>query len=111
MLNLPLNLKAKEMGEHQNELRAVWVFILVTLILSVGVLFMLPGLGGPAIIVFIPTSMAVILIRLTAGKDQARRRLFSHEQWHLSLKWLLISLGMVLALRVGVSLAGNGRPR
>jgi membrane protease YdiL (CAAX protease family) len=106
MSNLPLNLKAKEMGEHQNELRAVWVFSLVTLILSVGVLFMLPGLGGPAIIVFIPTSMAVILISLTAGKGQVRRRLFSHEQWHLSLKWLLISLGMVLVLRVGVSLAG-----
>ncbi len=106
MSNLPLNLKAKEMGEHQNELKAVWVFILVTLILSVGVLFMLPGLGGPAIIVFIPTIMAVILISLTAGKGQARRRLFGREQWRISLKWLVISLGLALALRLGISLVG-----
>jgi hypothetical protein len=75
------------------------------------VAFLFSRYVGPSVIVFIPTILAVILIRLTAGKGQARRRLFSHEQWHLSLKWLVISLGLALALRLGISLAGNGRPR
>jgi membrane protease YdiL (CAAX protease family) len=86
------------------EMRAVWAFTLLTLVLSVGVLFLLPGLAGPAIIVFIPTILAAVLIRYTAGKGQVRRQLFSREQWPISLKWLLAGLGLALGLRAGVSL-------
>lgn len=106
MSNLSLNQKAQEMGKRQKELRAVWVFALVTLALSVGLLFLLPEIGGPSIIVFIPTILAVILIRLTAGKGQIRSRLFSRSAWGINLKWLLISVGLALALRAGVSLFG-----
>jgi membrane protease YdiL (CAAX protease family) len=93
------------MGQRKGELRAVWVFSLVTLVLSVGLLFLLPRYVGPAVIVFIPTILAAILIRLTAGKGQVQY-LFSREQWHISLKWLLISLGLALVLRLGISQAG-----
>ena len=87
-------------------LGAVWVFCLVTVLLTVSLLFLLPGYGGPAIVVFIPTIVAVTLITLAAGKSQVRARLFHARAWHISLKWLLISLGVALALRLGVSLLG-----
>ncbi|HEX6386099.1 MAG TPA: CPBP family intramembrane glutamic endopeptidase [Anaerolineae bacterium] len=87
-------------------LGAVWVFCLVTVVLSVAVLLLLPGYAGPALVVFIPTILAVSIITLTAGKSQVRPRLFSARAWRLSLKWLLISLGVALALRLGVSLLG-----
>jgi len=94
------------LDEQKSELRAVWIFILVTLFVSIALLFMLPGIGGPSLIVFVPTITAVLLIRFTYGKGQVKTRLFSRDQWRISLKWLLISLGLALALRVGVGLAG-----
>jgi membrane protease YdiL (CAAX protease family) len=87
-------------------LRAVWVFCLVTVVLTVGVLLLLPGMGGPLIVVFIPVITAVTLITLTAGKGEVRARLFNARAWRLSWKWLFISLGVALALRLGVSLLG-----
>lgn len=87
-------------------LAAVWLFCLVTAALSVAILLLLPGYAGPAIVVFIPTITAVTLITLTAGKSQIRPRLFSRKAWHINLKWLLISLGVALALRLGVSVLG-----
>jgi membrane protease YdiL (CAAX protease family) len=104
MSHLSLNRKAQQAGEPPE--KAVWIFILVTLMLSIGILFLLPGLGGTSIIVFIPTVLAAMLIRYTFGKGQIGSRLFSRGQWGISLKWLLISLGLALALRLGVSLLG-----
>lgn len=104
MSNLLFNLKRQSIKERQNELRAVWVFCLVTVVLSVAILLLLPGYAGPALVVFIPLIMAVILIGLTAGKGQIRPRLFSRQAWGINLKWLFVSLGLALALRLGVSL-------
>jgi membrane protease YdiL (CAAX protease family) len=106
MSNLSLNLNAQASGERQREIKAVWIFVLTTLVLSISTLFILPGVSGPALIVFIPVILAIILTRYTAGQGQIRPRLFSRRQWRISLKWLVVSLGLALALRAGVSLLG-----
>lgn len=94
------------LDNQQIDLRAVWVFCVATVVLSVSLFLLLPGMGGPVIAVYIPTITAVTLIALTAGKSQVRARLFTIKAWHISLKWLFISLGLALALRLGVSLMG-----
>lgn len=106
MSHLSLNLKAPRTGKRQKEMRAVLIFALAIPILSIGMFYLLPGIGGISIAVFIPTVLAATLIRLTAGKGQVRSRLFSRNAWRIDLKWLLISLGLALALRLGVSLLG-----
>lgn len=106
MSNVTLNLEAKAADQRKSDLRAVWLFSLSILIFSISLLFLLPRYAGPAVIVFMPTIVAVILIRLTVGKGQVRPRLFSRKQWRITLKWLLISLGLALTLRLGISLAG-----
>jgi membrane protease YdiL (CAAX protease family) len=106
MSKLPLNSRSQSADKRAAELKAVWVFCVVTVVLTVGILLLLPGYVGPIIIVFIPTITAVILIILTTGSNQVRPRLFSRTAWHLTLKWLVISLGLALALRLGVSLLG-----
>jgi membrane protease YdiL (CAAX protease family) len=103
MSNLSLN---PGLANRQLDMRAVWIFCLVTVAFTVGALFLLPGLAGPAVVVFIPTITAVILIAVMTGRSQVRARLFSAKAWRLSLKWLLISLGLGLALRLGVTLLG-----
>jgi membrane protease YdiL (CAAX protease family) len=85
----------------------VWAFIAITVALSVGLLLLLPGLGGPLVAVFIPTATAVGIIRVTSGRGSARRLLFSAKAWRATCKWLFISLGAALSLRLGVSLAGQ----
>jgi hypothetical protein len=92
MSHLSLNLNAQHTDERQREMKAVWIFTLVTLVLSVGILFLLPGVSGPALIVFIPVILAVVLTRYTAGKGQIRPRMFSRQRWAISLKWLVVSL-------------------
>lgn len=94
------------LDNQQIDLRAVWVFCVATVVLSVSLFLLLPGMGGPVIAVYIPTITAVTLIALTAGKSQVRARLFTIKAWHISLKWLFISLGLALSLRSGVSLLG-----
>ncbi len=106
MSNLSLNLKTEGIGRQQSEMRAVWVFVLATVTLSVGVLFLLPGIGGLSIVAFIPTILAVTLVRLITGKGQVRSRLFSRNGWRINFKWLLICLGLALALRAGVTVLG-----
>lgn len=104
MSDMLINLKVQQEGSRRIEMRAVWIFALLTLILSIAILLLLPGLTGPTIIVFIPTILAAILIRYSAGKGHVRRRLFSRTQWYISLKWLLVSLGLALGLRATISL-------
>jgi len=94
------------LNKRKSDLRAVWVFCLVTAVLSIAILLLLPGYVGPALVVFIPAITAVILISHSAGKRQVRPRLFSRRAWHFTFKWLLISLGLALGLRLGVSLLG-----
>ena len=106
MANLSLNPGRQNLASRQKDLRAVWIFCLVTVVLTVGALFLLPGLAGPAVVVFIPAITAVILISVIAGRSQVRARLFSGKAWRLSLKWLFISLGLGLTLRLGVTLLG-----
>ncbi len=91
---------------RQNDLRGVWIFCGVTVVLTVGLLFLLPGFLGPLIVVIIPTVVGIAVIATTAGRTQVRPRLFSARAWQLSVKWALISLGVALALRLGVSLLG-----
>jgi membrane protease YdiL (CAAX protease family) len=97
---------AQTLDRRQNDLRAVWVFSLLTLVLTITVLLLLPGYAGAALVVFIPLILAVILISVTDGKSKIRPRLFSRQAWSINLSWLLISLSLALALRLGVSLLG-----
>ena len=106
MSRISLNPVTQIPADRPVGLAAVWIFCVVTVVLTVSVLLLLPGLVGPVIIVFIPTITAVTLITLTAGKSQVRPRLFSRKAWRINLKWLLISLGIALALRLGVSVLG-----
>jgi uncharacterized protein len=86
---------------------AVVIFVAVVLTLTIGLILLpLPPLVAPAIVVFIPAIVAVILISLTEGRGRVRQRLFSREAWRIGLKWLLISLGLGIGLRLGVSLVG-----
>jgi membrane protease YdiL (CAAX protease family) len=97
---------AQTLDRRQNDLRAVWVFSLLTLVLTIAILLLLPGYAGAALVVFIPLILAVILISVTDGKSKIRPRLFSRQAWGINLRWLLISLSLALALRLGVSLLG-----
>jgi len=106
MSQLSLDVKAPRTGKRQKEMRAVLIFALAIPILSISMFYLLPGIGGISIAVFIPTVLAATLIRLTAGKGQVRSRLFSRNAWRINVRWLLISLGLALALRLGVSLLG-----
>jgi membrane protease YdiL (CAAX protease family) len=106
MSKLALSSAAQTLDKRQNELRAVWIFALTTLVLTVAVLLLLPGYAGPALVVFIPLITAATLIGLTDGRSQIRPRLFSRQAWGINLKWILISLGLALVLRLGVSLLG-----
>lgn len=84
----------------------VWVFAVVTLVSSLAVLSLLPGLTGPALVVFIPTAAAAALVRLEAGRGQVTNLLFTNRAWRVTLKWTVISLGLALVLRLVVSGAG-----
>lgn len=106
MSKLALSSPAQTLNNRQNELRDIWIFSLATLILTVAILLLLPGLAGPALVVFIPLITAVILISVTEGTSQIRPRLFSRQAWGINLKWVVISLGLALALRLSVSLLG-----
>lgn len=86
---------------------AALIFSLTTMIATVAILLApLDQIVGPAIVVFIPTLLAAVLIRLTEGKGQVRARLFSRAAWRFSWKWAAIGLGVGAGLRVGVSALG-----
>lgn len=85
----------------------VGVFAAITLLSSLAVLLLLPGLTGPVMVVFIPTAAAVLLIRIGAGRGQVSNLLFTHRAWRVSLKWVVISLGLALVLRLGVGILGS----
>ena len=85
----------------------VWVFAAITLLSSLAVLLLLPGLTGPVMVVFIPTAAAVLLIRVGAGRGQVSNLLFTQRAWRVNLKWAVISLGLALVLRLGVGVLGS----
>lgn len=86
---------------------SLWIFITLTVLLTVVVILLpLPVLAGPALVVFIPTILAALLIRVSDGKGQVRSQLFAARRWRTSLKWIAISLGLAVGLRLLVSLLG-----
>ena len=85
----------------------VRVFAVITLVSSLAVLLLLPGLTGPVMVVFIPTAAALLLIRVGAGRGQVSNLFLTHRAWRVSVKWAVISLGMGLVLRLAVSAAGS----
>lgn len=91
---------------------SVVIFCLVVPLVSATAVLLLPTYVGPILVVFVPTLTAVILVALTAGWSQIRKRLFSRAVWHISVKWMFISLGIALGLRLGISLLGlvRGHP-
>lgn len=85
----------------------VLVFAVITLISSLAVLLLLPGLSGPVMVVFIPTAAALLVIRVGAGRGQVSNLLFTPRAWSVSVKWAVITLGLALVLRLGVGAAGS----
>ena len=84
---------------------AVLLFSGLTFVLTIAVILLpLPVMVAPALVVFIPTLIAVLLITLTDGWHAVRKALFSARAWRIGIKWLLISLAAALALRVFTSL-------
>lgn len=87
-----MSIDLSEVHRHRNQLRLLWLFAATTLVSSLTFLLVPPGLTGPVIVVFIPTSVAVALIRIKAGRGQVSRLLFTLRAWRVSLIWVLISL-------------------
>lgn len=86
---------------------AVLVYCTVTVLLTVAALLLpLPVLAGPMLVVFFPMLASTLLIALTEGGRQVRQQLFSRAAWSASLKWVLVSLGVALLLRLTVVLLG-----
>jgi len=94
---------AGAVGYHFYPKAVAWYCFDVALI-SLALLFWLPGLAGAALVVFVPAVIAVLMIARAGGRSELRARLFNRRVWRLTLKWLLISLGVALGLRLGVSL-------
>ncbi len=79
----------------------VIVFSGLTVLLTFAIaLLPLPALATPMLVVFIPTMVSGCLIALTHGKAQVRAQLFRPDQWQFSLRWLLITLGLALVVRL-----------
>lgn len=89
---------------QRRELRTVWIFCAITMVLSIILFLLLPGIAGPAVAVFIPTLTAAILIAISSSAGEVRKRLFSTAVWRINLKWALISLGTAVALCLGIIL-------
>jgi membrane protease YdiL (CAAX protease family) len=85
----------------------VWLFAGVTTVLTIAVLLLVPGLGGPVIVVFIPTVNAAVLIRASVGRGQVKSLLFGARVWRVGLKWAVITLGLAALLRIAVSVVGE----
>ena len=85
---------------------SVLTFCIMVVIVSVTCVLLLPTYVGPILVVFVPLVTAVTLLTLTEGKQQVRQQLFSRATWHVNWKWVVISLGTALGLRLGVSLMG-----
>ncbi len=87
--------------------RLVWGFAVIALVSSLAVLLLMPGLTGPMVVVFVPTLVAMLLIRVGVGRGQVSNLIFNRGVWRVSLKWVGISLGLALALRLGVGALGS----
>lgn len=85
----------------------VWGFAATTLVASLAVLLLLPGLTGPVVVVFIPAVLSMLMIRLGAGPGQVSSLLFNRGAWAVTLRWVLISIGLALVLRLAVSAVGS----
>jgi uncharacterized protein len=88
----------------------VWLFAASTALLSLAVLFLVPGTGGPVAVVFVPTVLAAALIRTVSGSGQVRALLFGRRAWRITLEWVTITLGLAVLARVGVGIAGEMLP-
>ncbi len=87
--------------------RLVWAFAAITLVASLAVLLLFPGLTGPVVVVSIPVTAAMLVVRIGAGRGQVRNLLFSRSVWRVSVKWAAVSLGLAFILRIGVSFLGS----
>ena len=82
---------------------AVMLFVLSTVILTFAtVLLPLPHEVLPLLMVFIPSVAALTLVSTTEG-NPAVRKLLGALRKPVSLKWIAITLGAGLVLRLGVS--------
>ncbi len=81
-------------------------FCALTVVLSFGTyLLPLPRTVLPFLIVLVPALISVTLTGLIEGQTGINRLLRKFLQWHVSVKWIAITLVLALALRLTMSLA------
>jgi membrane protease YdiL (CAAX protease family) len=82
----------------------VTIFCTVTVLLSfVTYLLPLPREVLPFLIVLLPTLIALGLTAVSEGGAGVRSLLGKLGQWRISLKWLIIALGLALLMRLAIS--------
>ena len=83
----------------------VATFSALTIVLSFAAyLLPLPREAIPVVMVFIPALMAVALTAVSEGKTGVRTLLAKLTHWRIGIRWVLIALGLALAMRLAMSL-------
>jgi uncharacterized protein len=83
----------------------VAIFCVLTILFSFGAyLLPIPKETVPFIMVLVPAVIAILLAGLTKGRAGVRTLIGMLGQWRVNLKWLLVALGVALALRLVISL-------
>jgi membrane protease YdiL (CAAX protease family) len=68
----------------------------------------LPGEVAAVVMVFVPALLAISLTAVTEGRAGVRSLLGKLAQWHISLKWVAIALGLALVIRLTMSFIALG---
>lgn len=97
---------ADALGPRYSLRQRVTIFALATVALSVVLILALPGVVGPVVVVFVPALVAAALVA-TEGKGALRDWLFRSGMWRIRWQWAAISLGLAVAVRLGVNLVGG----
>lgn len=88
---------------------ALAIFCVLTIAPSfAATLLPLPGEGVAVVIVFIPALLAISLTALSEGKVGVRSLLGKLTKWPVSLKWVIIALGLAFGIRLAMSLIALG---
>ena len=88
---------------------ALVIFCALTIALTFTVsLLPIPAEAAPVVMVFIPALMALALTAFAEGKTGMRSLLGKLTHWRISLKWVVIALGLAFLMRLTISLIALG---
>lgn len=88
---------------------ALAIFCVLAIALTfAATLLPLPGEAVAVVMVFIPALLAISLTALSEGRKGVRSLVGKLGQWHISLKWVAMALGVALVIRLTMSLIALG---